>query len=224
MNYNNQNWWLNNPNTQGAPKPPGQVPAAMPAVPNFGGMNVPGLDLGQYKNFGGKKDMGDSQDIAKLFSSGFMPLLLQQLQSAYKFQPQRDKLTNNALNALSPERRQAMIDKFRNTALSNARRGSAQQGASLKSQGFGDALTGGLALDASNRAETMTGDFAAQMFSPEFDLQSAMQGLGVLDGAQGIPALQQMLGLLSAGQRPPEPDKPTFFESLLGIGASFLPF
>lgn len=219
----NNYWGVGSSNWNVGPKPT-PVPAAAPPMPNFGGMNVPGLDLGQYKPFGGKKDMGDSQDIAKLLSSGFMPLLLQQLQLAYKFQPQRDKLTNNALNALSPERRQAMIDKFRNTALSNARRGSAQQGASLKSQGFGDALTGGLALDASNRAETMTGDFAAQMFSPEFDLQSAMQGLGVLDGAQGIPALQQMLGLLSAGQRPPEPDKPTFLESILGIGASFLPF
>lgn len=216
-------WGTGSSNWNVGPKPT-PVPAPAPAMQNFGGMNIPGLDLGQYKNFGGKKDMGDSQDIAKLLSSGFMPLLLQQLQSAYKFQPQRDKLTNNALNALSPERRQAMIDKFRNTALSNARKGSAQQGASLKSQGFGDALTGGLALDASNRAETMTGDFAAQMFSPEFDLQSAMQGLGVLDGAQGIPALQQMLGLLSAGQRPPEPDKPTIWESLLGSAGSFLSF
>lgn len=216
-------WGTGSSNWNVGPKPT-PVPAPAPAMPSFGGFNVPGLDLGQYRPFGGKKDMGDSQDIAKLLSSGFMPLLLQQLQSAYSFQPQRDKMTNSALNALSPERRQAMIDKFRNTAVSNARRSSNQQGASLKSQGFGDALTGGLALDAQNRAETMTGDFAAQMFSPEFDLQSAMQGLGVLDGAQGIPALQQILGLLSAGQRPPEPDKPTIWETALSALPSFLGF
>lgn len=209
-----------------SPQQLGPVPQKVnqPAPFNVAGLNIPGLDLSQYKEYGGgKNSIGDPMNMAKLLSTGFFPLVLQQLQNAQKLQPQKDKALQAGMKAMDPANRQALIDRFRKQAMAQAQSSSAQQAASMRGSGYSDALTGGMTLDASNRAETAAGDYAAKLYSPEFDMQSAMSMMQLLDSGSQIPALQQLLGLISAGTSPPQPDKPTFLESLLGIGASILP-
>jgi hypothetical protein len=206
---------------------------AKPAGPQFqipnwqGGMfNFPGLDLSQYKEFnqdGKGKSVGDPMNMSKLLSQGFMPLLLQQLGQAYKNEPRRQGMLEEGLRALDPARRKSLADRFRRQVGSAARDSAMRQQAQLGAQGMSDAMKQGLMLDSENRATTSANDYEAQLYSPESDLQSAMGRMQLLDSSQ-FGALQPFLQLAAAGQPPPQPDKPTFFETLLGAASSALPF
>lgn len=222
-NYDNSNWWLNNPTTNPAK-------ANDAKYGNVGGNRVEGLDLNFWKQFnpGTKNSLGNEpfKKIAELLGTGMFPLLLQQMQQAYKNEPARQSAIQRAMSAAEPGNRQAALDAMRARLMGSSVRQGKQAAYSARSQGLGEGFAQGAMMDAENRATDTANVAQAQAYSPEAEMQQAQMLLQLISGSQAMPGLEQFLALAGPGthQQQQQPGSPTFLSQLLGGAAAVAPF
>lgn len=135
--------------------------------------------------------------------------------------PQYMAARRNAYNMLSPANNPAMIERFRNSALASANMVAAQGKANALWGGYGGDST---ANTAYMQAVGQTGDFARQLYSPEY-ITSQLNALRGIVSPDMINTYYQTKGLKKQVQPPKQSGG--FLGGILGpigqMAANFLP-
>lgn len=141
-------------------------------------------------------------DMKKQIGYGAQQSAMNGLNFMNQMQPQQQQMVSRAFAALNPQNRAGRVSNFRQQAMGAANDMVNQQGGTLLGGGEETyALLNAMRLGAQNNAQQAGNDFMAQQYSPEMDVQSALQASQMMDPSISSPLLNFYLSLIQEGDQ-----------------------
>ena len=167
---------------------------------NQGGGTWQGGSQQGFQSLGGKRA---SEDILARLN----PVLRERIQWMKDYLPMQKGMLSRGLSMLNNSSRQGDINKFNRSAVESFMGNAGSTAQMLRSQGVTDAGTAGLFTDAMNQANMATGDFAAEAYSPEAQLQNLLKSLGLINDVtgEGFDLWQMVMGSIPPPAPPSDP-------------------
>ncbi len=184
------------------------------------GAPVQGFELPSTKEKSRTFGVGGLKNLASMLG-GVSGLELANLEKMFGI---RQDAIGNALKELDPAGDQARIAAYEREVLGSAEDQAIRTKRQLKDQGFNEDIVAATDMEATRDAYGKTGDFAAQLMSPDSRLSRFMQQVGLTDPQMQLAFTQYLEKILGglAGQQP-GPKSPTIWEGLLGVASNVVP-
>jgi hypothetical protein len=156
----------------------------------------------------------------KNFAAFQYPQIARELGFQGELQPGYENTIKRLLMLMSSGGMDAAKNRDRQSAMSNASAMQRQGNFAARSQGMGQEIQEGMALDSRNRLNENLNGIDQKYNDPMFRAQAPMQAMGIYQNALGQgPAMQRLISMFAPVEQRHQQNK-----SEVGSGSAFAPF